>query len=124
MVSTLEVRRQKLEEIRTEVERDGGIKSFPMWRLRDACGWGKLGVNVVRDIASRLRDVGLGYLPSEGELPRDQYGTVHLYVKESPVGELVEAVLAPNDGGNVRLRSAAGTDAALVLQQIRALVCD
>ena len=124
MTKIVERKRKKLQELRQNVEADGFVRPFPMWKLRDACGYGRLGVHVVQDIAARLRAVGLGYLPAGRDLPRDQYATVHLYLRDSPVGEVVEAVLHPSEAGDARLREAAGSDAAEILQQIRALVCE
>lgn len=119
-------RREAMAEIVKELEAEGGIGSFHMWRLRDAAGYGKLGSNVVVDIANLLSSSGVGHLPAHQALPRDQYDTVRLYLKNHTVGAIVEAVIAPSGQGDTLLRELADTDvadASEILDQIRAIVC-
>ena len=115
--------REPMEKIKAEIEAAGCIKRYEMWRLRDAAGWGKLGSRVVVDIANELEANGIGYLPANQTLPTDQNRVVSLYIKSSPLGRLVQAVLEPSKNGDERLREAGSSDAAQVVERIRSLVC-
>lgn len=112
---------ETIEDIAAATKDAGGMLVVPMSRLRDAANYGKLGKLVVQNIATRLDREGIGHLPV-GELPREQNAQVRVYLRTSRVGELIEAVLNPSRRGDQRLLDAAGSDAAEILEQIRALV--
>lgn len=111
-----------MEKLKAECLAEGGIKVLSMWRLRDAAGWSKLGSNVIIDIANLMEAHGLRRLPA-GSLPTDQYMTVRLYVEDSSVGRLIDAVLHPSKSGDDKLRQAGNNDAVEILDHIRDLVC-
>lgn len=110
-------------ELRKVLEDVGGIDEVPMWQLRDIAGWGKLGVNVVINIANQLRDHGLDTLPHGAPLPLDQNRTVRVYVQQSRVGRTIKAVLEPSAEGDLLLREIGTDDAGDVLQQVRRILC-
>src|SRR5262245_55581606 len=99
-------RKKNMQELRGEVEEEGNIKVVPMWQLRDAAGWDKLGRHVVSDIAALLHEHGMGTLPAGESLPLAQSSSVRVYVQRSRVGELVEAVTNPSGRGDAVLREA------------------
>ncbi len=114
------------DELRAEIDSEGGIKVIPAWRLRDAAGWAKLGVNVIVDIANQLRDHDLGTLPVGRPLPTNQYADVRVYSKNSRVGQVVDAVISPSAKGDQLLREVGlddSNDAIAVLDRVRQLVC-
>jgi hypothetical protein len=115
--------RAKFDEIVQEVADAGDVLVMEMWRLRDAGGWSKLGVNVVKALGNLLDEVGLGTLPVGAPMPLDQYGQVRIYRQRSAVGSLVEAVTAPSGKGDETLRRLTSDDADEVLDKIRELVC-
>lgn len=68
-----------LADIASAVKTSRGTESVRMSTLRDAAGYGKLGVNVVEEISAALDELGLRHHPQT--LPRDQYKAVRLFVK-------------------------------------------
>lgn len=115
-----------MAQIRETLESYGGITNFPMWELRDAVGYGKLGRHVVVEIANRLDKAGIGHLPDGAELPRDQNSEARLYLKDHKVGTIVRSVLQASEDNDEHLRDLANTetaDATEVLEQVRAIVC-
>lgn len=112
-----------MAKLRLEIEAKGGIAIVPMWKLRDAAGWDRLGVNVVKDIAGKMKRGGLATLPAMDVLPYSQDATVRVYVVEGRLGEVIAAVLEPSTKGDALLREIGGDDAADVLMAVRELVC-
>ena len=115
--------RARFEAIVQEVSDAGNVAVFEMWQLRDAGGWSKLGVNVVKALSNMLDEVGLGTLPVGAPLPLDGMGQVRIYRQRSNLGSLVEAVTSPSGKGDEVLRRLTSDDASEVLDQIRELVC-
>jgi hypothetical protein len=109
--------------LREQIEAEGGITLLRMWELRDAAGWDRLGVNVVKDIASKMKRAGLATLPARKVLPYTQEATVWVYVVDSRVGEVIDAVIRPSDDGVKVLREVGMDDAAEVLAAVREVVC-
>jgi hypothetical protein len=112
--------------LHAEIESEGGIKVLPAWRIRDAAGWTKLGVNVIVDIANQLREQELGTLPVNRPLPTNQYAEVRVYSKTSQLGKIVDAVISPSARGDQLLRELASddaNDAIAVLDRVRQIVC-
>lgn len=116
-------RRKSMETLLAEIDADGGLKVLPMWQLRDAAGWDKLGARVVVDIANLLGQYGMATLPASEQLPLTQTESVRVYSQRSRVGNLIEAVLQPSGKGDQVLREASTSDAGDVLDRIRTLVC-
>ena len=115
--------KRPMAKLREEIEGKGGIARLRMSKIRDAAGWDRLGVNVVKDIASKMRRGGLATLPAMDALPYTQYAMVRVYVTEGRVGEVISAVLEPSDDGDKLLREIGGDDASDVLKAVRELVC-
>ena len=82
-----------------------------------------MGVNVVKDIASKMRRGGLATLPPMETLPIRRRAEVRLYVTDSRVGDIIAAVLEPSAKGDKLLREIGGDDASDVLKAVRELVC-
>ena len=112
-----------LAKLREEIEAQGGIALLPMWKIRDAARWDRLGVNVVKDIASKMRRSGLATLPAMDVLPYTQYAMVRVYVTEGRLADVISAVLDPSNEGDKLLREIGGDDASDVLKAVRELVC-
>ena len=110
------------EDIAQEVDSGAGIALVPMWRLRDAAGFSKLGANVVKTIAGQLDKHSLGSLPPETALPISQNEEVRIYRQGSPVADLVQAVMYPSGKGDQLLRQLSMDDREEILDQIRMLV--
>lgn len=112
-------------QVKETVERNGNVFTFSMETLRDAHGAGKLGVHVREEISQRLAGIGLGHVPTI--LPSYQHEQVRLYKKGTPVGLLVDMVLAPgeqNDKALAEKFASAGPDYAAIVEKIRELVAD
>ncbi len=116
-------RRNKVRNLASEIEDEGGLKTVTMARLRDTAGWDKLGPRVLTDIANLLDEHDVGFLPATETLPLSRDASVRLYNRRHPVGGLIHAVLNPSARGDELLREAASNDAAAVLERIRRLVC-
>lgn len=115
--------RERFLEIEQVVADAGGIAVLEMWQLREAAGYAKLGVNVVKTLAKMLDEAGLGTLPVGAALPLDQMSQVRVYKQHSPVGGVVDAVTRPSGKGDDVLRRLTADDADEVLERIRELVC-
>lgn len=114
-----------IADVRSAADENGGLLKVNLGQLREALDFKRLGVRVLSQIADALDDRGLGYFPEwvldANETPR--YGDeVRVFVKKSPIGELVSAVLNPTDDGDERLTETAGSSAATTLSEIRQLL--
>ncbi|HEY3139479.1 MAG TPA: hypothetical protein VGJ86_00015 [Acidimicrobiales bacterium] len=109
------------QELRETVERRGGVHRISMGDLRDINGAGKLGIHVVTQIKRSLARAGLSILLRTGtaDVPRYQDEYVVIYVTQSKVGEIIEAVQQADLGAVKLLRDLAGDDSAEKLQAIR-----
>lgn len=112
-------------EIKASVENNGNVQTVRMEILRDTHGVAKLGVHVRTDIASQLAGMGLGHFPKP--LPLYQDDLVRLYKRGTPVGDLIEAVLAPGEQNDKKLVEQLGESDvkyAEIIEQIRDLVSE
>lgn len=113
----------KWDEIKEQTEKNGNVRTFSMDTLKEAHGAGRLGVNVRAEIDQALAGIGLGHVPTE--LPSSQNEQVRIYKRGTPVGQLIEMVLAPgelNDKALVDRVGMQGPDYAAIIQKIRELV--
>lgn len=114
---------QELKEHVTESQ----IEVVTLQQLREALDYKKLGPRVLNDVSQKLAGQGLGYFPrhviDDNDLPR-AWEEVRIYLKDSPVGKTIQAVLEPTETGDRYLLEASGSDnsAAEVLDGIRALL--
>lgn len=111
--------------IKTAVENNGNVKTFTMEALRDAFGASKLGVHVRAEISSHLAGMGLGHVPKL--LPTNQHEPLRLYKRGTPVGDLIETVLAPGEQNDKKLVEQLGESDikyAEIIEQIRDLVSE
>ncbi|WP_432246115.1 hypothetical protein ACRB8A_19730 (plasmid) [Arthrobacter sp. G.S.26] len=118
-----------IDELVADLESEP-IQVVNLLRLREIFGYKRLGNRVLVDISKELSDRGLGYFPREildaNDQPR-QWEELRIFRKQSPVGKLVTAVLAPSQENDVFLKEASTNDetnAAAVLDQIRTLLGD
>lgn len=117
-------RRTNMVNLLADVEAAGGITVMPMWQVRDAACWDKLGTRVITDIANLLSHHGMASLPAGQPLPLSQDQHVRIYSQRSRVGALADAILEPSGKGDQILREAGTNDAGDVLDRVRALVCE
>ncbi len=113
------------EELRKQVDLNGGVKTYPMEVLRDIAGFKKLGVHVRNQIKQELLKVALVAEGPSGELPIYQEEHVRLYALGGPVSKVIHAARTPGEDQDQILREAAGggSDAEEVLLKIKELVC-
>ena len=111
------------EEIKNEVAKNGGVKTYAMGSLRDTHGAGRLGVNVCQEISEKLAGEGLGHIPQD--LPSFQDEQIRLYKKGTAVGKLIDTVLSPGEQNDLSLSerfSSESPDYASMIEQIRDIV--
>lgn len=111
------------DSIKDQVEKNGNVRTFTMEALRNAHGVAKLGVNVRAEISQTLAGIGLGHVPAE--LPSYQHEQVRLYKRGTPVGQLIDTVLAPGEQNDKTLAERVepqSIDYAAIVQKIRELV--
>ena len=110
-----------LEDLKVQVEANGGVQSFPMSVVRDEYGAGRLGIHVRSGISKELDGLGLGHYPHV--LPDSQYEIVRLYKRGSRVADIINAVLRPGDEGDQEIREVSSGEATEVLARVREMVC-
>jgi hypothetical protein len=117
---------ETMEELKEQAS-EGQIEVVTLQQLREALGYKKLGPRVLSDVSQKLAGQGLGYFPryviDDNDLPR-AWEEVRIYLKDSPVGKVIQAVLDPTETGDQYLLEASGSDnsAAEILDRIRALL--
>src|SRR5687767_9469501 len=92
-----------MSELKEAVVANSNVLTVKMEELRNAYGALRAGVNVRKDIAKKLAGAGLGHFPNE--LPAYQHELVRVFTLGSPVHDLINAVLDPNEGSDEVLRS-------------------
>lgn len=108
-----------MQELLRKVDQDDGITAVPMGELRKLYGSQRLGRHVNEAISKELASVGLGHLPSE--LPMRKEEKVRLYRLGSKIDRLVTSVLFPTYTGDVELRNLqAGLNGDAILAEFRA----
>ncbi|NEQ97653.1 MAG: hypothetical protein F6K30_13195 [Cyanothece sp. SIO2G6] len=113
------------QQIKEAVESNGNVHTVSMHELRDAAKKDKLGVHIRAEISKTLAGMGLGHLPQD--LPSYQHQQVRLYKRGTPVGDLIELVLAPGEQNDRRLKEQLDettVDYAAIIEQIRELVSE
>lgn len=116
---------QDWESIKAAVENNGNVRTVTMETLRNANGAAKLGVHVRTEIISQLAGMGLGHVPKT--LPTYQHEPVRLYKRGTPLGDLIETVLAPGEQNDKKLVEQLGESDvkyAEIIEQIRDLVSE
>jgi hypothetical protein len=109
------------DDLRKKVEENGNVVTVSMGTLRDAHGAGKLGVHVRAAISKELAGRGLGHYPDP--LPEYQEQVARIFKLGSPIADLLDAALQPNDDHDEELRQAVSGDAQEKINRIRELVC-
>lgn len=113
------------DEIKQEVDADGGVTTVYAWQLREAVAAGRLTERINGRISDELAARGLGHVPYDvAHLPLSQYELVRVYDKTSSLGKVIEAAHKPGEQADARLREAINSEAAGLLEQIRALVSE
>lgn len=109
---------ENYQDLRKAVENHGGMVKIGMTVLKHIDGAGRLGPGVLATMSTSLATHGVGHLPPE--LPNSQDEQVRLYLIDSPLGDVVTAVLNPNDQRDATLRSIGATGIGVhALEQIR-----
>lgn len=120
-----EVASKTFDDIKQEVEDNGGVITLQAWELREAQGAGRLTDRINGEISESLRRRGLGHVPFYPEdLPTSQYENVRVYDATSALGKVIEAAHTPGEDEDHTLREGVDGDAAGLLNQIRALVAE
>lgn len=113
------------EGIKEEVDANGGVTTVFAWQLRDALGAGRLTERINGRISDELATRGMGHIPYDvSALPLTQNGLVRVYDATSSLGKVIEAAHKPGEQADVRLREAINSEAAGILEQIRAIVSE
>ncbi len=111
---------ESLEEIKEAVVGHGGVLTLDMAQLRDAYGADRLGSHVREGIKAKLKKLGLAHRPRR--LPNYQEDAVRLYVRKSPVGDLLKAAFRPGESSDKILRRLANGEAERKLRQMTELL--
>jgi hypothetical protein len=112
---------ESYDDLRKQVEANGGLLQVWMEDLRELHEAGRLGKHVRAGIHEKLAEHGLGHLPAE--LPAYQEEEVRVYRLGTPLAQTINAVLHPSTAGDEQLRQSAGQGED-ILRKIRELVCD
>lgn len=113
------------DEIKDEVDENGGVITVYAWRLREAQGAGRLTLRINGQISDSLAARGLGHVPFEvAELPTNQNDLVRIYDRTKPLGKVIESAHMPGDDHDERLREAINDEAVDILRQVRDLVAE
>jgi hypothetical protein len=112
------------QELRKDVDANGGVKTYTMEVLRDISQYRKLGVHVRKQIADELLKVALVAQGPAGPLPVYQEEKVRIYALGGPVAKVIHAARTPDEDQDQILREAAGggSDAEEILLKIKDLV--
>lgn len=112
------------DELRAAVDGNGGVIVETMGTLRDVHGAGKLGVNVVNNIKSKLDSMGIGSSPPE--LPTEQWKMIILYRKGSVIAKIVESItdINPNTPDILKEFSTNNAGAIETINKIKEIICD
>ena len=114
---------KNMDDLKSQLEdKFGGVVTVPMWKIRDAYGAERLGVNVTANIMEELEGRGIGHLPKN--LPRDQWADARVYLKNSAVGRVIKASLEIDADQDAILRRLTNEKADALLKRVRELVCD
>lgn len=96
--------KDNFRDILDEVKADGNLKTYQMEDLRDAAGYSKLGKYVREEIEEELRAQGLRSYPEE--LPKYSDTRIRLFIPNTDVAELIDAVTTPSSEGDELVREA------------------
>lgn len=113
---------KNFRDLKTQLEEKfDGICTVSMSALRDAYGADRLGVNVVANMSAELDGLGVAHMPST--LPKDQYQLARVYLRNSPVGKLIDASTRIDSQADATLRKAINERAEDVLKRVKEIVC-
>lgn len=110
MVPSAAVERTEMDDLVSELERSG-IVATTLGELRQSIAHvDRLGKYVLATIEETLTEHGIGYFPETAfshPAPR-QHHEVRLYLRDSGIGSVVEAVLHPTPEGDALLGRVGG----------------
>lgn len=86
----MNISHERIEELRSKVESNGGILTLSMVEIREVAGARRLGSNIRADLGKALRKAGIGHNPEI--LPNNQFALVRLYLQDSPLPRIIEAL--------------------------------
>jgi len=109
------------KELLNKIDRDDGLTTVTMGELRKLHGSHRLGRLVNDDISRELNASGIGHLPSE--LPMRKENEVRLYRIGGKIDRVATAIFYPTNSGDLELRSIQdGLSAREILQELRDLI--
>lgn len=79
-----------------------GVYRVPMLVLRHIHGTARLGRLVCKAISDQLATAGLGHIPED--LPSEQWQEIRIFLADSPLASVVDAVVNPSAAGDEVLR--------------------
>jgi hypothetical protein len=113
------------DEIKSEVDDNGGVVTVSAWRLREAQGAGRLTVRINQQISDSLAARGLGHVPFNVEdMPTYQDEQVRIYDRTTALGKVIESAHHVGDDHDERLREAINEKAVAILEKVRDLVAE
>jgi len=116
-----------LQGLYDEVNRNDGVLTVPMTTLKELYGGYRLKSQIRQGIGEGLRYRGLDFI---GDLPSTENGSVRLFIKNTPVAKIIEAVGLAGPAGDARLRQLASGNKRLknqvetqaILRQLKAII--
>lgn len=118
---------ESIEDLGHAVDENGGLLAVTLGDLREILNYSRLGAKVLNEIAEALRKEKLGYFPRETLLnnPTPRFtAQVRIYRQISKLGELIEAVVDPDDAGDELLRNTATGRDSYIVNQLRILLAE
>lgn len=108
----------EMQDLIKKVDHDEGLTTVTMGELRKIQGSRRLGKNVNEAISRELASAGLGHLPAELPLRKEQ--PVRLYRVGGRIDRIVAAVTHPSLVGDSELRNIeAGLNGTDILDRLR-----
>src|SRR5271170_7360018 len=105
-----------LDSLKKEIMAAGGMTTgYSMPALVNACGFTRLGKHVPDAVSQKLRAAGIGHIPTV--LPQ-KHIWVRVYVITSPIGQIIESILTPDENHDEELLSLVSGGAVKKLAQI------
>lgn len=106
------------DDIRQGIAEDDGVLATEAERVMGPCGWERWTMNTGPAVVRTLKSNGFDVF---GDAPSHRNAEIRIFIPNTPVGRIVNAVRAPSLQGDEVLREAGRGDSGIV-DQIRALV--
>ena len=109
-----------MREVKKAVDKNHGFLTISMGHLRDIYGASCLKRLIIEGISDDLHTHGLAHYPAT--LPNDQSAQARIYIQDSYIGKIIDAVLNNHENNDAVLRRTATREEAKLLKQIRDIV--